>query len=231
MHIAQAALAAGDFDTAGTFYRRSALLRPDDAEPVLGYAGSLAAQNRSSEAVAVLEDALPQLSGSSANRVRSKLARLLIGTHRPTEAVTVLRAALARTPDTASLLIGLGVALDASCNFPAAQVAYRKALAIEPNSVAAGNDLALSIALSGDPFAALRALQALRNRVVENGGMASDLATIDGNLALVHAMRGEMRLAREADAGATENASDLASNMRFYSALSAADGAESLPLN
>ncbi|MBE7213289.1 MAG: tetratricopeptide repeat protein, partial [Gluconacetobacter diazotrophicus] len=182
MHIADTASASGDQNTAAAFYRRAVVLRPDDPAPALGLARSLAAQNRTGEAVAVLQDALPRMDGADANRLRAALGQLLIAAHRPSEAVAVLRVALARTPDVPALLIGLGVALDANRDFPAAQDAYRRALAIEPNSIAARNDLALSTALNGDPAGALAALQALRDRIVEQGGQAGDLATVDGNL-------------------------------------------------
>ncbi|MGI4795632.1 MAG: tetratricopeptide repeat protein [Janthinobacterium lividum] len=231
MHIADAAEASGDYGTAATFYRRTASLYPADPAPFLGFARSLAEQNHTGEAVAVLEDALPHMNGADTNRLRGVLSRLLIASHRPTEAVLVLRAALAQTPNMPGLLIGLGVALDASRDFTAAQASYRKALAIEPQSIAARNDLALSRALDGDSKDALEALQALRNRVVEDGGHAADLATIDGNLALVHAMRGELRQAGEAGSGATETAGDLAGNMRFYSALLPARVADPIPIN
>lgn len=226
MHIAAAAAASGDDGTASTFYRRAAMLRPDDPEPVLGLARGLAGQNRNAEAIVVLQDALPRMGRADANRLRALSGRLLIASHRSPEAVAVLQAAVAQTPDAPELLIGLGVAQDAVRDFPAAQASYRKALAIEPRSIAARNDLALSTALEGDPAGALSALQDLRNRVVSDGGRAADLATIDGNLALVHAMRGELRQAGEAGAGATDNAGDLAGNMRFYSALSPAGMAD-----
>ncbi|MCQ8239631.1 tetratricopeptide repeat protein [Rhizosaccharibacter radicis] len=231
MHIADASAGAGDAAAAATFYHQAAVLAPDDPAPALGYARSLAAQNRLGDAATSLEEALPHMSGSGERQVRATLGRLLITAHRPTEAVSVLRAGLRRTPNDPSLLIGLGVALDASRDFPAAQSAYRQALAVEPNSIAAQNDLALSTALGGDVGSALTALQALRNRVVENGGQASDLATIDGNLALVHALRGELRQANEAASGATANPADLANNMRFYSALSPTGPDAAAPLN
>lgn len=221
MHIADAAAASGDMATAGSFYRRAVTLAPSDPGPTLGYARSLAAQNRPAEAAAVLQDALPHMNDADAGTLRAALGRLLVAIHRPTEAVAVLRAALVRMPNSAPLWINLGVALDASRDVPAAQEAYQKALAIEPDSVAAHNDLALSMAFGGDTGGALSMLESLRRRLVEQGGKASDLATVDGNLALMHALRGELSQAEEAGAGATTDPAELAGNMRFYSALSA----------
>lgn len=230
-HIADAAAASGDLATAGSFYRRAAALAPTDPGPTLDYATNLAAQDQPVEAAAVIEDALPHMKDADASTLRAALGRLLVVTHRPTEAVAVLRTALAHTPGFAPLWITLGVALDASRDYPAAQDAYGKALAIEPGSIAAGNDLALSTALGGDTASALSLLKSLRNRMVEQGGRASDLATVDGNLAVVHALRGELGQAAEAGAGAATNPAQLAGNMRFYSALSANGVSDSLPLN
>lgn len=230
-HIADAAAASGDLASAGNFYRRAAALAPTDPGPTLSYASNLAAQDHPAEATAVIQDALPHMNDGDAGTLRAALGRLLVVTHRPTEAVAVLRTALARTPGVAPLWITLGVALDASRDFPAAQEAYGKALAIEPGSAAARNDLALSMALGGDTSGALSTLKSLRNRLVEQGGRASDLATVDGNLAVVHALRGELRQAAEAGAGATTNPAQLADNMRFYSALSANGVSDAVPLN
>lgn len=221
LRIADAAASSGDEATAASFYGRAAALQPGNADVALGYARALVSQGRITDAVAALQAALPQPSRDNTRRLGAALGRLLILSHRPTEAVSTFRQALAEAPNTPALLIGLGVALDASRDHAAAQDAYRRALAIEPASVAACNDLALSIALQGDTGAALASLRKVRDRVAETGGQASDLATIDGNLALVYALRGNLRRAGEAGAGAVPDSGDLAGNMKFYSELAA----------
>lgn len=221
LRIADAAASSGDEATAASFYARAAALQPGNADVALGYARALVAQGRVAEAAASLQAALPRTSRDGTRRLSVALGRLLILSHRPTEAVAAFRQALAEAPDSPALLIGLGVALDASRDHAAAQDAYRRALAIEPTSIAASNDLALSTALGGDTGAALASLRAVRNRVAETGGQASDLATVDGNLALVYAMRGNLRRAGEAGVGAAPDARDLAGNMQFYSELAA----------
>lgn len=221
LRIADAAAASGDEATAASFYGRAAALQPGNVDIALGYARALASQGRIADAVAALQAAMPQTSGNGTRRLSIALGRLLILSNRPTEAVAAFQQALADAPNTPALLIGLGVALDASRDHAAAQAAYRHALAIEPTSIAARNDLALSTALQGNTGAALVSLRRVRNRVAEAGGQASDLATIDGNLALVYAMRGNLRRAGEVGVGAAPDARDLAGNMQFYSELAA----------
>lgn len=217
--IGDAAAASGDEATAISFYRRATELQPGDADAAIDYARTLAAQGKNAEAIEALQASLPHADATGAARLSTMLGKLLILAHRPAEAVSAFRMGLARTPNVASLLISLGVALDATRDFPAAQDAYRRAIAIEPRSIAARNDLGLSIALQGDTAQAVAALTSLRDQVARTDGKTSDLAMIDGNLALVYAMQGNIDQAGTIGAGATSNAGDLAGNMLFYSAL------------
>ncbi len=219
MRIGDAASSSGDRATAISFYRRAVELQPGDADAATRYARALAEQSRTAEAIEALRASLPHADAAGSARMSAMLGKLLIMTHRPSDAVSAFREGLARTPDMANLLIGLGVALDASHDFPAAQDAYHRAIAVEPGSVAARNDLALSMALQGDTGAAVAGLTSLRDQVARAGGKPADLAMIDGNLALVYAMHGDMDQAGTAGGRATSDAGDLASNMRFYSAL------------
>lgn len=225
LRIGDAAASSGDMTTATSFYRRAAELQPGNADAALSYARSLASSGHADDAIAALQtaqtqaQAQPQTGGNDRLRVAAALGKLLVLAHRPTEAVAVFREALADGPSTPGLLIGLGVALDASRDFPAAQAAYRQALSLRPDSIAARNNLALSTALQGDTAQALASLHRLRDHVAETGGQASDLATIDGNLALVYAMRGNMQQAREASAGTVPDRHDQAENMKFYATL------------
>ncbi len=219
LRIGDAAASSGDMATATSFYRRATELQPDNADAALAYARGLTSDGHTTEAMTALRTALARTNDDSAVRIAAALGKLLVLAHRPSEAVAAFRQALTIRPATPGLLVGLGVALDASRDFQAAQTAYRQAIALEPESIAARNNLALSTALQGDTMQALASLRSLRNHVAESGGQASDLATIDGNLALVYAMRGNMRQAGEAAAGAARNTRELAENMKFYSEL------------
>ena len=219
LRIGDAAASSGDMASATSFYRRATELRPGNADAALSYARSLASSGHADDAITALQTAHAQAGGNDRLRVAAALGKLLVLEHRPTEAVAVFREALTDGPATSGLLIGLGVALDASRDFPAAQAAYRQAISLEPNSVAAHNNLALSIALQGDTAQALALLHSLRDHVAETGGPASSLETVDGNLALVYAMRGNMQQARAAEAGTVPDRLDQVENMRFYATL------------
>jgi Flp pilus assembly protein TadD len=64
-----------------------------------------------------------------------------------------------RDPHNVAVLIDLGIARDLLGQHAEAQRAYRQALAVEPGRTAASVNLALSLALSGDPRQALAILR------------------------------------------------------------------------
>ena len=154
------------------------------------------------------------------------LGRLLVSDRQADVAVGVFRRGLAAHPQDAALLVGLGVALDLQGDPSEAQVNYTKALALEPDSTSARNDLALSLGLSNHSDEAIRRLQALRRDLLETGTASEQIATIDGNLALVYGISGDVREAIQAGRASLKPA-DLASNARFYSALAAGASARS----
>ncbi|MGI4939307.1 MAG: tetratricopeptide repeat protein [Janthinobacterium lividum] len=219
MRIGDAAAASGDAATASTFYQRAVALQPASVSAALGAAGSLSREGRVDEAITVLQQALTHVPIADRTRISLVLGRLLVLTHRPVDAISVFREAVARDPHDVSVLIGLGVALEGSHDVAGAQDAYRRALAANPDNVAATNDLALSRALQGETGPASDALHALRTTILRTGRDDAALATVDGNLALVSAMQGRMRDAARYGADATPGPGELSDNMRFYSVL------------
>ncbi len=217
--IADAAAQSGEAQTADAFYKRAVTLDPANVDSQIKYARMLTAQGRA-------EDAIEQLTHAHAvspenSRLAATLGKLLVLVHRAGLATSVFRSALGSHPNDLALLVGLGVALDADQNPAAAQDLYRRVLAVEPHSTAARNDLALSLALSGHPAEALEQFRALRAEMSQAGASPSALATVSGNLALTYGLEGDMRDAAQT-AAASLTPSDLADNMRFYSALAPA---------
>lgn len=147
LRIGAAAEQAGDIDSAGAFYRRAADLRPGSAMVQLGLARSLAEQGETGKAIEALQAA--RAADPSNPALAATLGRMLVLAHRPEAALVVFRDGLAQAPGLPSLLIGQGVALDAVGQHGEAQDSYRQVLAHDPDSVAARNDMALSLALSG----------------------------------------------------------------------------------
>jgi Flp pilus assembly protein TadD len=223
VHIGDAARDQGDLKTAVSFYGRAAALRPQDPAYVTPYAETLAATGELGQAMAVIRQARTGADAQSDLRFIVLQARLLTSSQRPLDAIAILTPAIARHPDSATLQIGLGIALDNTRDFTHAQAAYQRALALDPSSLAAENNLELSIALGGNPQEALTGLDRLRNKAVGRGASDATLATIDGNLAIVYALLGDLPNARRVGMGAVANTRELRDNDRFYSLLAPTD--------
>ena len=219
IRIADAAAQAGDVQAADAFYKRAVTLDPGNADSQIKYAQILIAQSHTEDAIEQLTQA--RVASPENPRLAATLGKLLVLAHRAAPAISVFRRALNTHPNDLPLLVGLGVALDASQNPAAAQDVYRRVLAIEPQSAAARNDLALSLALSGHPAEAMDQFRRLHADMSEAGAPQSALATVSGNLALTYGLQGDMRSAAQA-AATSLTPSDLAANMRFYSALAPA---------
>ena len=217
--IADTAAQAGDVQAAGVFYKRAVALDPGNIDMRIRYARALTAQGQPDDAIEQLTQA--QAAAPQNPRVAATLGKLLVLAHRAGPATAVFRAALRTHPDDVSLLVGLGVALDADRNPAAAQETYRRVLTTQPHSTAARNDLALSLALSGHPAEALEQFRLLRADLPASGAPQSALAIVSGNLALTYGLEGDMHNAAQT-AAASLTPADLADNLRFYSALAPA---------
>jgi tetratricopeptide (TPR) repeat protein len=155
MRIAEAAKQAGDAAAAAAFYQRAADLAPDSVEARIGLAESLSRQGRVDEAINDLRLAVTQMPSNP--QLCVTLARTLVATGRSEQALDTLRGGLQQSRS-APLLIAEGIALDQIGRHREAQASYRGALKISPDSAAAKQDLALSLAASktgGGPGAAL----------------------------------------------------------------------------
>lgn len=217
--IAEAAVQAGDVQSATTFLDRAAKLAPTDPQLQIRYAHLLAGAGQAEEGVRVLRQAQARAPDDPA--VSLALGKLLVSRHQADVAAGVFQRGLASHPADTALLVALGVALDLAHNQADAQAAYRSALAVNPNYVAARNDLALSLALSGATATAIQQLNSLRADLVGRGAEPNQIATVDGNLALAYGMAGDLKRAMQAG-GAALKPADLAQNARIYSALAGA---------
>lgn len=145
MRIAEAAKQSGDAAAAAAFYQRAADLAPDSVEARIGLAESLSRQGRGDEAINDLRLAVTQMPSNP--QLCVALARMLVEAGRPEQALDTVRGGLQQSRS-APLLIAQGVALDRIGRHGEAQASYRGALKISPDSAAAKQDLALSIAAS-----------------------------------------------------------------------------------
>jgi Flp pilus assembly protein TadD len=145
MRIADAADSFGDVEGAKAFYRRAADLQPNDVAASIGVARSLARQGDLDQAIETLRSAKSR--GASNTQLNTILGRLLVAANHPTEAVAAFEDGLREDPNAVSLLIGRGVALDATGRHKEAQDSYRQVLQSDPDNAAAQKDLALSLAV------------------------------------------------------------------------------------
>lgn len=217
--IAEAAVQAGQVQPATAFLGRAAKLVPDDAQLQIRYARILAEAGQSDEALKVLRQAQSRAPDDAV--VSMALGRHLVSMRKADVAAGVFRRGLAAHPGDTALLVALGVALDLGRDQEGAQAVYRSALAVKPNLVAARNDLALSLALSGQTAEAIQQLIDLHADLVGRGAEPDQIATVDGNLALAYGMAGNVQGAMQTGGIALKPA-DAAQNARFYSALAGA---------
>jgi Flp pilus assembly protein TadD len=157
LHIAQQALAANPHDV-------SAMVRVAQAQSALGQREQ--ATQRFRQALA-LE---PNNAGAALGLGRLELAS------DPAAAAAVLLRISARDPHNVAILVDLGIARDLQGQHAEAQRAYRQALAVEPGRSAANVNLALSLALSGDPRQALAILRPIALSPGASPRMRQDLA-------------------------------------------------------
>lgn len=142
---------------AARLYRDATRANPLDAEAWFGLGRALDADDQLGEALAALQRAgelRPGLPGLSKARGRSELrAGNLVAAETAFRAATVEAAADPRG------WVGLGVALDLQKRHAEAQSAYAGALRADPLDRSARNNLALSVALQGQPGQAAALLE------------------------------------------------------------------------
>ena len=159
------------------------------------------------------DDALDVL-GQVPVRSSSHAASLLAEAHanvllrNPAEALQQAEQAQKLAPDDSRAELARGVALDLLERHQDAQAAYHRVLERSPRNVAARNDLALSLALSGKFNEALGII----------GPMARSLTAtprLRQNLALIYGLMGDRRDA-EAMSRVDLDASATAANLHFF---------------
>lgn len=161
MHIADATRGAGDANGSIALYRKAGEVAPNRPEPQLALGRIFLDFGRPGDAVEAYRLAV-KLSDNSVEALRG-LANAYLAARRPELAAEPLAEASEKNPHDANLLQALGVAADLSGDHRKAQDNYRRAIAAEPMSDGAANDLALSLALSGDYSQAIAILGPLAN--------------------------------------------------------------------
>jgi Flp pilus assembly protein TadD len=210
VRVADATVRAGDLATAASLYRRAHATDPSSFDAAAGLGRTLARLGAPEEAAAAWRAAV-RLRPEDADALRG-LGNALIAMGLPAQAVPPLRRALEFAEDV-RLYSALGVAHDMLADHRAAQAFYRIGLEVAPADPALSNNLALSLAISGDHAEAIRLMRAaaalpgaeLRHRM---------------NLALVLGLAGESEAAAEIVRAHTDDAG-VRKNVAYYEQLRA----------
>ena len=157
LHVAQNVLATKPNDVA-------ALVREGEAEAML---------HQKSQARSAFHHAL-ELAPDNAEATLG-LGRLELETD-PVSAAALFAGLTARQPSNVAALTDLGIANDLLGHHADAQADYRRALALDPDRSAISVNLGLSLAVSGDPQAAIAILRPLAQSPGASPRLRQDLA-------------------------------------------------------
>jgi Flp pilus assembly protein TadD len=209
MRIGAAARAGGDLATAVGVYRRAASIETRAAAPFVAIGNTLLEMAQQNEAIIAYHAALAR-DGRDPEALRG-LARAYLATGKPELAGQPLSLAYQDTPDDPKLLQLIGVAGDFAGQHAEAQARYRRGLELAPGNPALVQNLALSLALTGN-FAEAGAI--LHPIATSRSATVRERQT----LALIYGLQGDTpaaeRMGRlDLDAASVQN------NLAFYDRL------------
>jgi Flp pilus assembly protein TadD len=188
--LGQTTFDAGDYPSAIGYFRRAHKESEHDFEALLGLGTALVRVGANDEAAETLRKALalkpddPEARRKEdwVNReanARRELGNALVGLGQPSLAVVEFEAAFDANRDV-RCLNGLGIALDLMGQQSAAQAQYRAGLQMEPGNVTLGNNLALSLAVSGQYREALSLLEPIARAPGSTVRQRQNLALVYG---------------------------------------------------
>ena len=180
---ADEARAAGNVDNAIPLYDRALQADPEGIEAKLGLGQALLAIGAGDEAAAQFRDVLAR-HGNDA-KARRGLAAALIAMGQPTLAEKQVDLALQANANDYHALNLLGVVLDMQGRHAEAQANYRRGLELAPDDPGLLGNYGLSLAITGQPQAAIALLVP-----VASGRKATP--RIRQNLAFAYAMAGDL---------------------------------------
>lgn len=211
LRLARAARQAGDLGSAIKLYQ-SIVASPSVSPAIMvEYGDTLLEDGLLGDAI----DAYRRVPAGSPAKVEALLGltRAYVSLREPAKALRYAEEARRLAPRNERVLVDSGVVLDILGRHAEAQAAYRAALAIAPQDVGARNDLALSLAATGDYDAAV----ALMLPLVRSSAVTP---RIRENLALIYGLMGDTSRSTELSR-ADLNPSEIRSNLMFYAAVRA----------
>jgi Flp pilus assembly protein TadD len=178
LRLARAARAAGDLPSAVNLYRSALARQPGKDAVAVELGDTLIEADAVDDAVAAYGRVPP----ASEARLGALLGlmRAQLSLSSPAKALDYADQALSLASQDRRAIVGRGVALDLLGRHAEAQASYRAVLATAPQDLAARNDLALSLALSGAFAEALDILKPLAQSSAATPRTRQNLALIYG---------------------------------------------------
>jgi len=183
LRAADAARAAGSFDTAIPLYERALQADPQGSEAKLGLGQALLSIGAAEEAAAQFRDVLARHGDS--NAARRGLASALITMGQPTLAEQQIDEALRANANDYRALNLLGVVLDMQGRHAEAQANYRRGIDLMPDDPGLRSNYGLSLAITGQAQAAIAQLAPV-------AGGRNATPRMRQNLAFAYAMAGDL---------------------------------------
>lgn len=211
LRLARAARGAGDYVSAINLYRTVIASRPQDEALVVELGDTMLDLGAIDDAIGVYGKV--SLKSSARAGAEVGLGRAQLSMHQAEPALAHFDAARMLAPNDTKALLGRGIALDILNRHQEAQESYRTVLNADPRSVAARNDLALSLALSGDYTQAVSILQPIAVSPTATG-------RIRQNLALIYGLEGNAQQAAQISRVDLSEA-DTEANLKFFQAVRA----------
>ncbi len=177
LRVGRAAFDEGDLRTALEFFEKAHKTAPQDAKPVLGRGDVLFAERRFDAAVTAYRAALAL--NSRLFEAYEGLGKALVSNQKYRAGLDAFEAALAIRRN-APLLNKIGVTHEMLGHGEIAQKHYRAALALQPQSLTARNNLALSLGVSGAYEDALKEIERVVVSQEANERHRANLAFIYG---------------------------------------------------
>jgi Flp pilus assembly protein TadD len=206
VRLARASRAAGDLASAITLYRQAATTKSVDPALMVEFGDTLLEAGAFDDAI----DVYSQVEANAAVRTSALvgLAKAEIALAQPAKALEHLDLANGAEPKDPRVIVNRGVALDLLDRHADAQACYRAVLATTPRHLSARNNLALSLALSGQFAEALEIMTPIARS-------SSATPRIRQNLAVIYGLMGK----RDEAAALSQRDLDPATadaNLRFF---------------
>ena len=185
--LASGSEAANEYEKAASYFDRIYQSYPKNKKALLGYARNLRYLGLPKESIKAIQVALEKFDNDTDLKIelaKSQLAASLIS-----DAKITLNEVAQAEPTRWEIYSALGIINDRFENYKEAQNAYKRALELSPDNVDVTNNLALSLAQSGEISKAINILQEVVRS--ENSSMQSRQ-----NLALLYGLSGQLNKAK-----------------------------------